>query len=124
MGRAVKWLFVCFAVLVTFGASLWAAMAFPTPITPKQEADQWVAAAAFAGVTAAAALSCGTWWAAREKRQKHADNPGGGFRPAVVSSPGTLVVGHGSRVRARNITTHVTAMPPQATEDEADRPKA
>lgn len=125
VSRAAKWLVTGVASLVTFAVCLWLAAAVKLPFLPKAEADRWVVNAAFASVTAACVVACGTWWAGRENRPGSADGSTDGAGQQIIESPGSFQLGSGARMKARDINVTVNpapATPPGGGEVEA--PKA
>jgi hypothetical protein len=66
--RSLRWLLTIVLAAVAFVAAFWLAteaMSLGLPHVP--ESDQWVAAAAFGTVMAAAVGGCAAWWAGRER---------------------------------------------------------
>lgn len=71
MRRSVRWLAACGMTAITFGACLWAARALSFSWEPKDQADRWLIATAFASVMAGAVLAALGWWAGRDIPPTH-----------------------------------------------------
>ncbi|MCX5373795.1 hypothetical protein OG613_38515 [Streptomyces sp. NBC_00015] len=67
MTRSVRWVVTVAVAVVVFGVCLWAGRSAPFGWMPKDEADRWVVATAFATVVATVAATAAGWWAAREQ---------------------------------------------------------
>jgi hypothetical protein len=111
---------------VTFGACLWLATAIKLSFLPKAEADRWAVAAAFAGAMAAAVLAWGASWAGKENQPGSANNGTETVtEQQVIESPGTVLLGRGARVKARDIQVTFNPQPvPHPGRDEVGPPKA
>jgi hypothetical protein len=88
MSRSLKWVLTLLSAAIAFGACLWLGIKIASLIVPNMaDADQWVAAAAFATVMATSASSCVAWWAGREKVPKF-------FRPGTIVQTITASAAH------------------------------
>lgn len=67
MARSARWVVTVVVAAVVFGVCLWAGRSVSFGWMPKDEADRWVVATAFATVVATVAATAAGWWAARDQ---------------------------------------------------------